>query len=111
MIHNNISVEDVAYGLSNFTYAENFQATKELMELFDNIKKSKVLGTYESKKPLDKAEDYIKFYDENFYTYGSWTDLVESEEEQGDGLTEEECRKCLNKTIWQLPCGWYVQYV
>lgn len=107
----NIDVKDVAYNLSNFLYEENLQATKELMELFDYIKKEKPLGEYVSRKPLETAEDYVRMYDENFYTYLTWDDLVESEEEQADGLTEEECKELLNKTIWKLPCGWYVQYV
>ena len=49
-------------------------------------------------------------YDENFYTYATWDALVYSETDIG-GLTEEECKEQLNETIWQLPCGWYVQYV
>lgn len=107
----NIDVKDVAYNLSNFFYEDNLQATKELMELFDYIKKEKLLGEYEARKPLETAEDYVRMYDASFYTYLTWDDLVESEEEQTDGLTEEECKELLNKVIWQLPCGWYVQYV
>lgn len=111
MKHKNISVKEVAVGLSNFTYADNLKATKELMELFDYIKESKILGSYESSKPLENAEDYIKVYDDNFYTYQTWDKLVESEEDQNDGLTEIECRMEINHTIFRLPCGWYVQYV
>ena len=103
MMYKNISVKEVAKGLSNYTYAENLQATKELMELFDKI----------SRKPLKTAEDYVKFYDDNFYTFSTWEALVESEKEQSDGFTEIECEEQLNKniSIWQLPCGWYVQCV
>ena len=50
-------------------------------------------------------------YDWNFYTYHTWEALVESEAEQNEGMTEEECHEQFNKTIWKLPCGWYVQYV
>ena len=101
MMYKNISVKEVAEGLSNYTYAENLQATKELMELFDKI----------SRKPLKTAEDYVRMYDDNFYTYSTWDELIESEEEQPDGLTAGECKEQLDKSIWQLPCGWYVQYV
>jgi hypothetical protein len=111
MLHKNILVKDVAVGLSNFTYANNLQATKELMELFDYLKESKILGAYESSKPLENIKDYIKMYDENFYTYQTWEALVKSEEEQSDGWTEDECRAEINQTIFKLPCGWYVQYV
>ena len=27
------------------------------------------------------------------------------------GNQVEECKEYLNETIFQLPCGWYVQYV
>lgn len=111
MLYKNILVEDVAIGLSNFIYADNLQATKELMVLFDYLKESKMLGIYEANKPLGNAKDYIRMYDENFYTYQTWEALVKSEKEQGDGLTEDECRMEINQTIFKLPCGWYVQYV
>lgn len=62
-------------------------------------------------KELNSAEDYVKMYDDNFYTYQTWEDLIESEKDQSDGLTEDECKEQIGKTIWQLPCGWYVQYV
>lgn len=105
MKHKNINVKDVAENLSNFIYADNLQATKELMELFDRIKKMCPLNS------LSTWKDYVKMYDDNFYTYQSWTELIESEKEQNDGLTEEECKNALNHIIWKLPCGWYVQYV
>lgn len=94
-------VEIISYNLSNYTYHGNLEATGQLISLFNRI----------SKKPLRTPEDYINMYDWNFYTYHTWEALVKSEEEQNNGLTEEECKEELNKTIWQLPCGWYVQYV
>lgn len=111
MKHKNISVEDVAIGLSNFNYANNLKATKELMELFDYIKDSRILGVQESSRNLECSKDYIKMYDDNYYTYKTFDELVKSEEEQNDGLTEVECRMEINHTIFRLPCGWYVQYV
>lgn len=93
-------VKQVMSGLSNFLYWYNEDATQQLMELLDKI----------SRIELKTANDYIKMYDENFYTYTTWDALVYSEADIG-GLTEEECKEQLNETIWQLPCGWYVQYV
>ena len=87
--------------MSNPTYNGNLEATGQLVELFNKI----------HKRPLKTLEDYINMYDDSFYTYHTWEALVESEAEQNEGMTEEECREQLNKTIWQLPCGWYVQYV
>lgn len=94
-------ITKVANNISNPFYGRNLQATKELMELFDYI----------SRKALTTWKDYVKMYDDNFYTYQTWDELVKSEEEQNDGLTEIECRMEINNTIFRLPCGWYVQYV
>ena len=99
----NVECKKVAENISNPMYSENLQATKELIELFDKI----------SRKPLKTVEDYVKFYDDNFYTFSTWEALVESEKGQSDGFTEIECEEQLNKniSIWQLPCGWYVQCI
>lgn len=95
-------IHAISCELSNYLYFGNTKATKQLVELFDKI----------SKKPLKTPEDYIDMYDLHFYTYQTWEELVQSEIEQGEfGLTEEECKEQLNNGIWQLPCGWYVQYV
>jgi hypothetical protein len=103
-IHNKHDIEVVSWNLSNWTYHGNFEATEQLMELFDTIDVPK-------RYRLNTPADYIRMYDDNFYTYWTWEALVESEAEQNYGFTEEECKEQLNKTIWQLPCGWYVQYV
>lgn len=94
-------IEIIAYNLSNPSYNNNLEATRQLVELFDKI----------AKRPLKSLEDYIRMYDDSFYTYWTWEALVESELEQNNGMTEEECKEAMNITIWQLPCGWYVQYV
>jgi len=94
-------VLEVSKNISNCCYNNNLTATKELIELFDRI----------SRKQLNTFDNYVKMYDDNFYTYQTFDELVKSEEEQSDGLTREECVEQLNKSIWQLPCGWYVQYV
>lgn len=98
---NSHDIEEISYGLSNHTYHGNYKATKELIELFNRI----------SKRPLTTTENYIDMYDFNFYTYHTWEALVQSEIDQNNGMTEEECKEQVNKTIWQLPCGWFVQYV
>ena len=103
-IHNRADIEIVSWNLSNFLYHGYFEATEQLMELFDTID---VARRYR----LNNPEDYINMYDDSFYTYMTWEALVESEAEQNEGFTEEECKEQLNKTIWQLPCGWFVQYV
>ena len=99
------AIKSVAEGISNYIYRNNLQVTKELMELFNRI----------ARKELKTADDYIDMYDDCFYTYQSWEALVESEKDQNDGLTEEELKRELEDnehgSVWQLPCGWYVQYV
>lgn len=94
-------IEIISYNLSNWIYNGNLEATEQLVNLFNKI----------AKKPLRTPEDYINMYDWNFYTYHTWEALVESEAEQNEGMTEEECHEEFNKTIWKLPCGWYIQYV
>ena len=96
-------IEIISWNLSNPSYNGNIEATEQLVELFNNIKIPH--------RPLNIPKDYIDMYDDNFYTYWTWEALVQSELEQTNGLTEEECRNELGETIWQLPCGWYVQYV
>ena len=54
----NVECKKVAENISNPMYSNNLQATKELIELFNKI----------SRKPLKTAEDYVKFYADNFYT-------------------------------------------
>lgn len=100
---NNNEIKKVSENISNCMYDGNIQATKELIELFDTI----------VRKPLHTADDYVQMYDNNFYTYSTWDELVASEQEQNDGLTEEELKIELesHRSVWQLPCGWYVQYV
>ena len=101
-MENIIDIKTISWNLSNPSYNGNFEATKQLVELFNRIP---------HKRPLLTNKDYVDMYDDNFYTYWTWEALVQSEAEQNNGLTEEECKAELNHTIWQLPCGWYVQYV
>lgn len=104
----NKMIQDVAHDISNFIYWNNLEATKQLMELFDTIAN----GLH---RKLGSAQDYVNMYDDNFYTYETWEELVDSEIDQTDGLTEEELKRELEDnvhgSVWQLPCGWFVQYV
>lgn len=111
MKHTEEMIKKVSQGISNPSYQDNLQATKELMELFDYLKEHPITKLM-AEKPLETWEDYVRMYDDNFYTYSTWDELVESEEEQGSyGLTKTECEREVNKTIWKLSCGWFVQYV
>lgn len=91
----------VSQSLPNIIYRNNLQATEELMNLLVSL----------SRNPLNDVFDYIMMYDMAFFTFQTWEKLLQSEKECSDGLTEQECKEQLGKTIWQLPCGWYVQYV
>lgn len=110
MKHTEEMIKKVANNISNFMYKDNLQATKELMELFDYLKESRP-NDYITRKSLEDWKNYVRNYDDNFYTYRTFDELVKSEEEQTDRLTEIECRMEINNTIWKLPCGWYIQYV
>lgn len=103
-------IEIVSWGLSNHTYHGNLEATEQLINLFD-----KIVNRFNNKlvhRVLKTPEDYINMYDDNFYTYWTWEELVRSELEQGDdGITEAECHLEFDRTIFRLPCGWYIQYV
>lgn len=100
-INDQMLVRKVAASISNKIYASNLQATKELMQLLDQIMKDDIPRT---------AENYIRAYENNFFTFKTFRELI-NDEKESDGLTERECKDQLGKTIWQLPCGWFVQYV
>lgn len=105
-----LDIFNIAKNISNPSYKDNQQAVVELVERFDVIYASGKYG-FLHKKPLDTWEDYVRMYDDNFYTYQTWKELVDSEKEQNDGLTEDELKAEIDRTVWQLPCGWYLQYV
>lgn len=50
---NKREIEIISYGLSNWTYHGNLEATEQLVNLFNKI----------TKKPLNTPEDYINMYD------------------------------------------------
>ena len=100
-----ITEKDLLYfanNICNYTYRDNLKAVRQLVNLFDKIRL----------RPFRSIEDYINFYDDSFYTFHTWEELILSEIEQGDfGLTEDECKDQLGSTILKLPCGWYVQKI
>lgn len=97
-----MDIKQVSQNVPESVYGDNLQATRELMDLLDDI----------SDKPMLTWEDYVSMYENSFFTYKTWDELVCSEEEmEGEGMTEEECRAAIGKTIWRLPCGWFVQKV
>ncbi|MEG2603131.1 MAG: hypothetical protein RSA23_09655 [Carnobacterium sp.] len=87
--------------IPNGNYNNNMEATEQLITLLDSVL-SRTCKTW---------KEYVKVYDDSFYTYETFEALVHSEEEQSDGLTIDECVEELNQRIWKLPCGWYVQCV
>lgn len=92
----------VSHNISNCSYDNNLEATEQLINVLD----------FALKHPCKTWEEYVKAYDDSFYTYPTFESLVKSEKEQGFyGFTEEECKEQINQSIWQLPCGWYVQVV
>lgn len=101
VIMNKQLIYNVSRSLSNIIYRNNLQATEELMNLLVSL----------SKNPLNDETDYLMMYDMGFFTFQTWEKLLQSENECSDGLTEEQCKDQIGKSIWQLPCGWYVQYV
>lgn len=103
-----LNINKVAMGLYNDNYADNIEATKQLMDLFDSIVKKG------SKYKLENEDDYIRMYEDHCYTYQTWTALVETETEYDEGLTEDILRRELedtNGTVYKLPCGWYIRYI
>ena len=102
MKHDLQIVRGVSELVSNYIYGDDLQATDQLMSVID--KNCKPVPT--------EVSDYCDFYDNYCYTYRTFKELVKSEKEQGNyGLTEAECKEQIGKTIFQLPCGWYVQIV
>ena len=63
MIYKDISVKEVAEGISNCTYAENLQAAKELMELFDYLK-DKHIDAYSIMKTQVEKFNEVRYKDE-----------------------------------------------
>lgn len=89
-----IEINNISKNISNYFYWDNIEATKQLIKLFDQI----------TKIPLGAWQEYVKLYDNHFYTYSTFKELVESELDQSDGLTEKQCRRRDHVTIYQKQC-------
>ena len=90
----------------NFTINE----TREIADIFYQQKHK---DNYRlNSTSLDSVEDYIKEYENNWFRYSNWQQLIESEIEQGAcGWDEDECRELIGQAIFQLSSGMYIQTV
>lgn len=83
--------------------------TKEIAEIFYTEKEK---GNFILKNTnLNSVDDYIKEYENYWYRYSTWERLLESEEDQNEGLTPEECEGLKNIAIFQLSSGMWIQSV
>lgn len=96
-----IVVNQLSMLLPNKAYRENLEATEQLMALLSE----------KSQKPLVTVDDYKQFYEDSCLTFTSWEELVESEEEETDKLSEEELRNLIDCIIYELPCGWFIWFI
>jgi hypothetical protein len=94
-------IKMVAAAIDNPRYEENLEATRQLMEVIEKC----------SRHPITTWKEYADVYNWKCYTYPTWDELVKSEAEQSEPMSEDECRSELENTIFQLPCGWFVQFV
>lgn len=88
-----------------------FDDVKQIADLFFELKKA---GDYRLQNTnLDTVADYVEEYCNSWYRYDSFEKLLESEKEQGEayGLTEEECKEEVGKSIFELKSGWFIQCV
>ena len=84
----------------------NIEIAKQYIELFDK-------GITPECHSLNTSEDYINLYWDHFYSFETWEDLINSEMdifEEGYEFVSNLCSKEIGDSIWQLPCGIYVQY-
>lgn len=85
------------------------QEAAEIAEIFYT---EKMQGNYRLKfTKLETVEDYIREWENNWYRYPTWEELLKSEEEQNEGLTAEECEELQGDAIFRLTTGMYVQSV
>ena len=85
------------------------QEAYEITELFFNEKER---GNYRMKyTELETLDDYIHEWECDWYRYSSWEQLVESENEQNEGLTEEDLEKLKGFAVFFLSTGMIVQAV
>lgn len=103
---NELTSTDIAYiaqGVCCPYYKEDFEATRAMAEAIAAQAKPGVLST---------PADYVKLYDDNFFTFKSWAELVASEKEEGElALTEDQLKQEVGRTIFQLDNGWSLERV
>mgnify|MGYP004629265519 CR=1 FL=1 len=103
---NELSSTDIAYIAQSVCcpyYKEDFEATRAMAEAIAAQAKPGVLST---------PADYVKLYDDNFFTFKSWAELVASEKEEGElALTEDQLKQEVGRTIFQLDNGWFLERV
>ena len=89
-----------------FTYTEAQRIT-------DVFYSEKAKNNFRLARPmLDNVDDYIREWENNWYRYYTWEQLLESEVDQGcSGLTESECVDLLGKAIFQITDTLYIQTV
>lgn len=106
MMPNELTSTDITFIAQHICcpyYKGDFEGTRAMVETISTLAKPGVLNT---------PADYVKFYDDNLFTFRSWAELVESEKEEGEfALTEEQLKAELGRMIFQLPNGWYLERV
>ncbi len=99
---NNNEIKEMSESLF-FTFKE----TREIAEIFYTEKENENCRLRCTE--LNSVKDYITEYENSWYRYPEWKQLLESEEDQGeDGLTPEECENEKGISIFQLTSGMYV---
>jgi hypothetical protein len=94
-------VKNVSMSISNSSYRGKIEETMQLMDAIEKY----------NGRALTHWEQYVNIYDWSGFTFKTWEELLQSELEQSEPMSEEECLAELNHTIFKLPCGWYVQFV
>lgn len=108
-----MDIEMIARNLS-MTYEQ----AKDVVELFNKLVKENnklAKGVH-----FETANDYVGWWEDNWFRSHSYEELLKSEVDQG-GLegdvatwrkqAEEFCETEMDNTIFKLPCGMYTQYV
>ena len=85
---------------------------QESAEIADIFYLEKLNGNYRlNYTKLDNFNDYIIEWENHWYRYNTWKELLQSEDEQADGLTASECEELQGSAIFRLTTGMYIQTV
>lgn len=104
LIYNYDSVTvDLAFSLVGTPFFGQIYQTRELM----------LFLKYRAATHLKTAEDYLKEYENGgYYSYKDFDSLLQSEMELPSfDLSLEDIKNEIGKTIWCLPCGYYLQSI